>query len=89
MLILTSKGERIMEPEFGVGIRNYLFENFNNSTFQNIDTNIREQVELFMPALRIIEILFDSSDVDNNKLGIAIFYRVPEIGFKDLLEFTI
>ena len=89
MLILTSKGERIMEPEFGVGIRNYLFENFNNSTFQNIDTNIREQVELFTPALRIIEILFDSSDVDNNKLGIAIFYRVPEIGFKDLLEFTI
>ena len=42
-----------------------------------------------MPALRIIDILFDSSDVDNNKLGIAIFYRVPEIGFKDLLTYIV
>ena len=89
MLVLTSKGERIMEPEFGVGIRNYLFENFNNSTFTNIDRNIREQVEQFMPVIRIIDVAFDSSDIDSNKLGISIFYRVPDIGFQDLLEFTI
>ena len=27
MLVLTAPGERVMEPEFGVGLRNYLFEN--------------------------------------------------------------
>jgi phage baseplate assembly protein W len=26
MIVLTSPGERVMEPDFGVGIRNYLFE---------------------------------------------------------------
>ena len=25
MILLTAPGERIMEPEFGVGLRNYLF----------------------------------------------------------------
>mgnify|MGYP000439218146 FL=1 len=27
MILLTAPGERIMEPEFGVGLRNYLFQN--------------------------------------------------------------
>ena len=31
MLILTSPGERVMEPEFGVGIRRFLFENYDDS----------------------------------------------------------
>ena len=33
MLILTAPGERVMEPDFGVGIRNYLFESFSNSVY--------------------------------------------------------
>ena len=28
MLILTNPGERVMIPDFGVGISKYLFENF-------------------------------------------------------------
>ena len=27
MIVLTSPGERIMNPDFGVGLRNYLFRN--------------------------------------------------------------
>ena len=89
MLILTAQGERIMEPEFGVGIRNYLFENFNNSIYKQIDTNIRKQVEMFMPAIAINEVSFEGSDQDSNLLGVAIFFSIPSIGVKDLLEFTI
>jgi len=89
MLILTAPGERIMEPEFGVGIRNYLFENFNNSVYKQIDTNIRKQVEMFMPAIAINEVSFEGSDQDSNLLGVAIFFSIPSIGVKDLLEFTI
>ena len=89
MLILTAPGERIMEPEFGVGIRNYLFENFNNSIYKQIDTNIRKQVEMFMPAIAINEVSFEGSDQDSNLLGVAIFFSIPSIGVKDLLEFTI
>jgi|TARA_E500000331_G_C17133514_1_gene659355 phage baseplate assembly protein W len=89
MLIMTSPGERIMEPEFGVGIRGFLFENFNNSTYNAIDTAIRKQVRTFIPVVEIIEISFNGSDPDRNLLGIKLFYSVPNIGIKDLLEFTI
>ena len=41
MLILTNPGERVMEPEFGVGIQQYLFYNFS----ENIDTQISERIK--------------------------------------------
>ena len=89
MLVLTAPGERVMEPEFGVGLRNYLFENFNNSIFVDIDFAIREQATVFLPVVNILEINFDTSDPDNNVLGIKILYNLPDVGITDLLEFTI
>jgi len=89
MLILTSPGERVMEPEFGVGIRNFLFENFNNSIFVDIDTAIREQASIFLPVVNVLEVNFDTSEPDNNVLGITSLYNLPDVGITDLLEFTI
>tara|TARA_E500000331_G_C17159656_1_gene671163 strand:- start:619 stop:984 length:366 start_codon:yes stop_codon:yes gene_type:complete len=89
MLVLTAPGERIMEPDFGVGVRNYLFDNFNNMTYNTINTKIREQATKYMPVIDIIEINFGDSDPDRNFLSIKIFFTIPAIGIKDLLEFTI
>ena len=38
MLILTNPGERVMEPNYGVGIRQFLFENFESDVFARIDS---------------------------------------------------
>jgi len=89
MLILTAPGERVMEPEFGVGLRNYLFQNFNSQTYSQIEAKIKEQVRLFMPVVSITSIKFGSSEMDRNTLGVAIFYAVPDIGITEMLEFTI
>ena len=89
MLVLTAPGERVMEPNYGAGLRTFLFENFNNQTFTEIDRKIRSQVLKYMPIVQIINISFEGSDMDRNLLGLQIFYAVPDIGFTDLLEFTI
>ncbi len=89
MLILTAPGERVMEPEFGVGLRNFLFENFNNSVYIDIDAEIRKQASIFLPVIEIFEINFDNSNPDANVLGIKIVYGLPDVGITDLLEFTI
>tara|TARA_R110002020_G_scaffold234898_3_gene447031 strand:- start:2052 stop:2420 length:369 start_codon:yes stop_codon:yes gene_type:complete len=89
MLILTNPGERIMEPDFGVGIRNFLFQNFHSGTIAEIDNAIREQVKQFLPVITIIGIAFDQSMIDSNRLGIAIKYTIPNIGTADLLQITI
>jgi len=89
MLILTVPGERVMEPTFGVGLKTFLFENFQTNTFSDIEAKIRQQVNTFMPAVRIISVDFDTVNIDRNKLGIALKYSIPNISATEMLEFTI
>jgi phage baseplate assembly protein W len=64
MLILTSPGERIMEPDFGVGMKQFLFENFSEDVYAKIDSKIREQVRIYIPAVSILEVNFYSLEPD-------------------------
>lgn len=83
-LILTSPGERVMISDFGVGIRNYLFEN-NTTILQNeISVKISEQVSTYMPFLRIENLEF--IDQNEQMIGLRIFYSVPSQNFFDMFE---
>jgi len=89
MLLLTAPGERVMDPNFGVGLKTYLFANFHEDIYSEIDTKIREQVAIYIPIIKIIAVQFATTHIDNNKLSIFVEYSIPNIGVKDLLEFTI
>ena len=89
MLILTNPGERVMVPEYGVGIKQFLFENFEKDIFQRIDQKIRQQVTKYMPAVNIDRIDMSSSEPDTNTLSIYLQYSIPAIAVGDLLEITI
>tara|TARA_R100000152_G_C6624467_1_gene74090 strand:+ start:46 stop:435 length:390 start_codon:yes stop_codon:yes gene_type:complete len=83
MLILTSPGERIMIPDFGVGLKRFLFENINPTIKDLIVQRIKEQVKLYMPAVLINKIIFDESQMNINKLFVAIHYSIPSAGLND------
>ena len=51
MLFLTSPGERIMNADYGIGIRRYLFEPQSIST--EIKTKITTQVRKYMPYITL------------------------------------
>ena len=89
MLLLTNPGERVMEPDFGVGLQQYLFENFTESTFAKIERKILKQAKIYLPAVAIEEIFFTAVDENANALSVRIKYSVPNLNTKDLLEFTI
>ena len=57
-LILTSPGERIMLPEFGVGIRHYLFENATDEAFLTLRSRIIEQARIYLPYITINSVNF-------------------------------
>ena len=89
MLLLTVPGERVMDPEYGVGMKQYLFNNYTTETFSEIDARIRDQIAIYMPGIQISEISFSESEQDENKLGVSISYYLPGISISDLLQFTI
>lgn len=89
MLVLTNPGERVMIPEYGVGIRQYLFENYNASIESDIEARIRDQVKKYLPVITINRISFEDDSEKYNTMHIKIQYSIPALSVKDLLEFTI
>ena len=57
-LLLTSPGERMMDPHFGVGIRNFLFENDSEFLYSEISSEIDIQVRKYMPFIIVTDVLF-------------------------------
>lgn len=85
-LILTSPGERIMIPNFGVGIKHYLFELRKEVVFNQIKSDIEDQVDRWMPFIKIDDIsLYESSQKDETKLSLYIRYSIPDLDIADQL----
>ena len=86
MLVLTNPGERVMDPNFGVGVSRYLFEMIeDNSVYADIDSRIREQVSLYLPYVSIQKVEFLSEIRNRNKINLKITYSVPRISLNDQL----
>lgn len=61
-LLLTVPGERMMIPDFGVGMKTFLFEVHDPSTYGTITSKILEQVNLYIPFIVIEKIDFYGPD---------------------------
>jgi len=85
--ILTAKGERLLNPEFGTTIRQYLFENINNNTLQNLEDSLREELTLNFPSVTITNIKFNPQ-YDTNAINIVINYYILS-GNPNTLNITI
>ena len=92
-LILTSPGERIMDPEFGVGIRSYLFANNNAQTQGQIDARIRQQAQKYLPYIQIDLVEFNDvapgANISDNYLSVRISYIIKKLAIVDSLEIPI
>jgi len=78
-LILTRKGERLMQPEFGCDIWRILFEPIINGQIeQRIEASILDAVEMWLPYLNIDEIIFDydENDIDNNTISLDLKFSL-------------
>ena len=52
-LLLTNKGERLMNPKYGSDIRSYLFEPLDYGTAAQIKGNIQSTIDRFEPRISI------------------------------------
>jgi len=79
MIVLTNPGERVMEPDFGVGITGYLFEQETPLLVKKIKKRIGDQVERYAPFVKIRQLNINI-DSDNGFLSVEIKYAVPAAG---------
>ena len=85
-IILTSPGERIMDINFGVGIKQYLFEQNVDNNKVEIENNIRSQTRLYAPYIDFLNIQITNEE---NSLILVIKYEVKTANIIDILNLTI
>ena len=76
-LLLTMKGERPMQPEFGSNLYNILFEPIVESQLGDlIEEEILNAVSIWLPYVNIRDITTNFANRDNNKIDIQISFDI-------------
>jgi phage baseplate assembly protein W len=87
-LLLTSPGENISDPDYGVGMRAYMFELNLESVRSSIASAISSQISRYLPYLTVedIQVSSDAQEIDNNSLTVRIIYSVPDDATQQIFE---
>jgi phage baseplate assembly protein W len=76
-LLLTNKGERVMNPEFGADLGTVLFEGITDDTKETIKSLISTNVSIFVPEVQLTEILVeDAPQYNNNSVSVTVKYKM-------------
>ena len=86
-LLLTRKGERPFQPDFGSTIPSLLFEPMGGSLTDRVDEILREDIGNWLPYIVIDKIETDL-DYDRHLVKINMRFRITQQGVSQELTFT-
>ena len=70
LLLLTQKGERYYDSEYGTNLLKYIFEPNDDLTSNQIEEEIKNTVTLYIPELKITSVTFNFGfDDEGNKIS--------------------
>ena len=71
-LLLTSKGERVMQPDFGSNLRDLLFEQYTEDLEIRITEEIQEAMSTWLPYIVIskVDIIQDETNINQTKVDL-------------------
>jgi phage baseplate assembly protein W len=87
-LLLTNKGERIFNPNFGTDIRKQLFNQIEEGTYNVLIDDIRNTIELYIPQVTI-EKLEAIPSYDQHIITINLTYRINISNEKDTITINL
>lgn len=76
LILMTRRGERIMRPEFGCGIQDYIFELMEPAKFVQMEQEIKNSLAIWEPRITDTEIKVSTDEAVTGKLNIQIRYIV-------------
>lgn len=74
-LVLTDRGERLMQPQLGAGIRELLFENLTPATLELIRDRVQSTIEIYEPRADIIDVTASGS-LDENEVYVTVRFYI-------------
>ena len=81
---LTGEGERFLNPTFGAGLRNLLFEQMTADKRDELEATIRSGLTRWFPNVAVERIQI-SNIPDTNTVTISMNYNIPQTNIQDQL----
>ena len=81
ILLSTSVGERVMQPDYGCDLNDYLFESLNATVIGLIKDRVRNSILYYEPRIVVEKIdvtAADSFDIIEGRFTISVDYSIPE-----------
>ena len=82
-LILTRKGERLYNPDFGTDLLRFIFEPNDSLTYSAIKFDIQSVVKKYIPNLEVNDITIEMDETNEYRALIRIDYTITEDVFKE------
>ena len=84
-LLLTNKGERVENPEFGCDIKKSIFDFINTDNINKINNNIRIGVQTFIPEINLENVII-TPEPDQNYVNVKVEYSMRISGEADEIQ---
>lgn len=76
VILGTARGERVMRPDFGCGIHEYVFSTLDATTLSLIETSVRDALISWEPRIDVQSVEASAERSEDGVLPISIDYRV-------------
>ena len=90
-LLLTKKGERIFQPEFGSGLHDLLFNPATEKFEEDLENTINDAIAQWLPYIVVEYINIDISkeQTDNNQAKVSLKFKQEGDQTLDTLTFLV
>jgi len=76
IILGTDKGERVMRPNFGAGLRSFVFGPMSSTTLQRVKTRVQDALTTWEPRIDVMQVKVTIDPRERSKMLIDITYRV-------------
>jgi phage baseplate assembly protein W len=76
IILGTDKGERVMRPNFGAGLRSFVFGPMSSTALQRVKTRVQDALTTWEPRIDVMQVKVTIDPSERSKLLIDITYRV-------------
>ena len=82
---LTNPGDRYLNPTFGGGLREFIFEQLSNDNITFLQSDIEQKIQQFFPNI-IVDSLNIFENPDFNSINIELKYEVANTNITDIIN---
>jgi uncharacterized protein len=76
IILGTRRGERVMRPDFGAGLEEFVFEPLSTTTRETLKRRIQESLTDWEPRIDVMELEVGFDPPHRNRLLASLRYRV-------------